>query len=60
MGFVFVTQQGKGVCVFVKVLACQLVIEVNYQRVIPPVKGGEQMKEPKEAHLRRTEESTEI
>lgn len=36
-------------------LACELVVEVDYQRVVPPVKGGEQMKETKEAHLRRTE-----
>lgn len=35
-------------------LACELVVEVDYQRVVPPVKGGEQMKETKEADLRRT------
>lgn len=43
-----------------RVLACELVVEVDYQRVVPPVKGGEQMKETKEADLRRTEEGREI
>lgn len=37
-------------------LACELVVEVDYQWVVPPVKAREQMKETKEAHLRRTEE----
>lgn len=41
-------------------LACELGIEVNDQRVVPPVKGGEQMKETQEAHLRRAEEGREI
>ena len=39
-------------------LACELVVEVDNQRVVPPVKGGEQMKEAKEADLWRTK--TEI
>lgn len=43
------------VCVCVCVLACELVVEIDYQRVVPPVKGGKQMKEAKEADLRRTE-----
>lgn len=43
-----------------RVLACELVIEVNDQRVVPPVKGGEQMKETEEAHLRRAEEGRGI
>lgn len=47
-------------CVLERVLACELVVEVYYQRVVPPVKGGEKMKETKEAHLRRTEEHREI
>ncbi len=38
-------------------LACELVVEVHYQRVVPPVKGGQQMKEAKEADLRGTEEN---
>lgn len=41
-------------------LACELGIEVNDQRVVPPVKGGEQMKETQEAHLWRAEEGREI
>lgn len=41
-------------------LACELGIEVNDQRVVPPVKGGEQMKETQEAHLRRADEGREI
>lgn len=40
--------------------ACELVVEVDYQRVVPPVKGGEQMKETEEAHLGRTEKYREI
>lgn len=58
--------EGKGVCVCacvnvcVGALACELVVEVDYQRVVPPIKGGEQMKETKEADLRRTEEDREI
>lgn len=40
-------------------LACELIVEVYYQRVVPPVKGGEKVKETKEAHLRRTEEYRE-
>ena len=43
-----------------RVLACELAVQVDYQRVVPPVKGGEQMKEAKEADLRRTEEEGEI
>lgn len=43
------------VCVCVCVLACELVVEIDYQRVVPPVKGRKQMKEAKEADLRRTE-----
>lgn len=53
------TQQEKG-CVYERVLATELVVEVDNQRVVPPVKGGEQMKETKEADLRRTEEDREI
>lgn len=45
---------------FMRVLACELVIEVNDQRVVPPVKGGEQMKETEEAHLRRAEKGRRI
>lgn len=41
-------------------LACELGIEVNDQRVVPPVKGGEQMKETQEAHLRRAKEGRKI
>ncbi len=41
-------------------LACELVVEVDHQRVVPPVKGGQQMKETEEADLRRTEEEGEI
>ena len=41
-------------------LACELVVEVDYQRVVPPVKGRQQMKEAKEADLWRTEEHREI
>lgn len=48
------------VCLCVRVLACKLVIEVNDQRVVPPVKGEEQMKETEEAHLRRAEEGRGI
>lgn len=48
------------VCVCMRGLACELGIEVNDQRVVPPVKGGEQMKETQEAHLRRAEEGREI
>lgn len=48
------------VCEHLRLLACELVVEVDYQRVVPPVKGGEQMKETKEADLRRTEEGREI
>lgn len=44
----------------VSALACELVVEVNYQRVVPPVKGGKQTKETKEADLRRTGEEREI
>lgn len=47
-------------CVCMRRLACELGIEVNDQRVVPPVKGGEQMKETQEAHLRRPEEGREI
>lgn len=56
-GICFCDTEGKGLCV--RVLACELVVEVNYQRVVPPVKGGEQMKETKEADLRGTEEDRE-
>lgn len=55
-GTCFCDTVGKGVCA----LACELVVEVDYQRVVPPVKGREQMKEAKEAHLWRTEEHREI
>lgn len=48
------------VCECLRLLACELVVEVDYQRVVPPVKGGEQMKETKEADLRRTEGGTQI
>lgn len=48
------------VCVCLCVLACKLVVEIDYQRVVPPVKGGKQMKEAKEADLRRTERGREI
>lgn len=47
-------------CVCERVLAGKLVIEVNDQRVVPPVKGEEQMKETEEAHLRRAEEGRGI
>lgn len=46
--------------VCVCVLACELVVEIDYQRVVPPVKGGKQKKETKEADLRRTEKGREI
>lgn len=42
------------------VLACELVVEIDDQRVVPPVKGGKQMKEAKEADLRRTERGGHI
>lgn len=47
-------------CVCVRVLACELIVEVDDQRVVPPVKGREQMKETQEAHLRGAEEEGEI
>lgn len=47
-------------CVRVRVLACEVVVEIYDQRVVPPVKGGEKVKETKEAHLRRTEEHRDI
>lgn len=57
----FVAHRGKrSVCVCARALACELIVEVYYQRVVPPVKGGEKMKETKEAHLRRTEKYREI
>lgn len=34
-------------------LTCEFPIEVDYQRIVFPVKSGEQMKEAKEPHLRR-------
>jgi len=54
VGICFCDPGGKGVRE--SVLACQLVVEVDYQRVVPPVKGGEKVKETKQAHLRRTDE----
>lgn len=36
--------------------ACELVVEVDYQRVVPPIKGSEQTKESQEARLRKAEE----
>lgn len=43
-----------------RALARELVVEVDNQRIVPPVKGGEQMKEAKEGHLWGTEEDGEI
>lgn len=54
------TQWEVCVCVCMCVLACELVVEIDYQRVVPPVKGGKQTKETKEADLRRTEKGREI
>lgn len=54
------TERGMGGSACTSALACELVVEVDYQRVVPPVKGGQQMKETKEAHLRRTVEYREI
>lgn len=51
---------GGGGGLFVEALACELVVEVDHQRVVPPVKAWEQMKETKEAHLRRAEKNTLI
>lgn len=55
-GVVCVAQWEACVCV----LACELVVEIDDQRVVPPVKGGKQMKEAKEADLRRTERGAHI
>lgn len=52
-----VAKNGLRMCVFVR--ACELVVQVDDQRVVPPVKGGEQIKETEEAHLRRTVEDRE-
>lgn len=46
--------EGKGVCDSVP--ACKLVVEVDYERIVPPVKGRQQAKETKQSDLRRTEE----
>lgn len=38
---------------------CELAVEVHHQRAVPPIEGGEQVKEPEEPNLRRTERQRE-